>query len=148
MATVFWNSKGVVHIDYLATGRSINSEYYVNLLEQVRQKIPKGKRSRVIFLQDNCPAHKAIKTKAKVAQLKWTLLEHPPYSPDLAPSDFYLFRNMKSELLRERFVDRTDVERKVSAYFQSKPESWFARGFQLFYDQLVLVYRNKGEYVT
>ena len=148
MATVFWNSTGVVHIDYLATGKSINSDYYINLLEQVRQKIPKGKKSKVIFLQDNCPAHKSKKTTEKLGQLRWNVLEHPPYSPDLAPSDFYLFRNMKKELLKTSFSDSVDVESKVNAYFDSKPAQWFSRGFEMFFEQLELVIRKKGEYIS
>ena len=50
MATVFWNKDGIVHIDYLKSGKSINKEYYVNLLEVVNAKIPARKRPKVKFL--------------------------------------------------------------------------------------------------
>lgn len=144
MATVFWNKKGIVHIDYLKTGKSINSEYYCSLLDIVQSKIPSRKRSKVIFLQDNCPAHKAKITKEKIANFRWTLLDHPPYSPDLAPSDFFLFRNLKNDLLKTRFLDYEDVEMKVSAYFESKSSDWFEGGLNMFKTQLNNVILNKG----
>lgn len=147
MATVFWNCKGIVHIDFLKTGKSINSEYYVDLLEKVHQKIPKGKKTKVIFLDDNCPAHTAKITQAKIKEMKWTKLVHPPYSPDLAPSDYYLFRNMKKELLNTRFDNNNDLKCKIMAYFDSKSTDWFYHGIEMFKDQLDLVIKNKGGYI-
>ena len=49
MATVFWSSKGIIHIDYLKTGKSINAAYYINLLKQVQEKIPRNRRKRLFF---------------------------------------------------------------------------------------------------
>jgi hypothetical protein len=45
-------------------------------------------------------------------ELQWELLEHPPYSPDLAPSDFHLFGLLKNHLSGKRFVDEEAVERR------------------------------------
>ena len=58
---------------------------------------------KIIFHQDNAHAHKSILTTTKVNELNYELLEHPPYSPDLAPSDYYLFRNLKQFLRWKRF---------------------------------------------
>jgi len=46
---------------------------------------------RALFLQDNAPAHRALATQKKLAYLGCKCLDHPPYSPDLAPSDYHLF---------------------------------------------------------
>ena len=70
MTTVFWNKTGIVHIDYLGTGKFISSNYKINLLKQVQQKILKKKRSTVIFLQDNFPAHKLKKNNGKTVLVK------------------------------------------------------------------------------
>ena len=58
--------------------------------------ILKGKRSGkftkvVLFLHDNAPAHQALATRKKLAYLGFQCIDHPPYSPDLAPSDYHLF---------------------------------------------------------
>ena len=44
----------------------------------------------------NAPSHTSLKAMAKLKQLRFELVAHPPYSPDLAPSDYYLFPNFKS----------------------------------------------------
>ena len=63
MATIFWDSKGVVHIDYLLIlphGTTMNGEYYVKLLKQVRKSIKEKRRGQIcrdiLLHQDNTPA--------------------------------------------------------------------------------------------
>jgi hypothetical protein len=46
---------------------------------------------------------------------QWEVLEHPSYSPDLAPSDFHLFGPLKHHLSAEHFSDDEAVEKKVTA---------------------------------
>ena len=57
----------------------------------VRGKFTKG----VLFLQDNAPAHRALATQKKLAYLGFQSLDHPPYCPDLVPSDYHLFPGLK-----------------------------------------------------
>ncbi|GBP04819.1 Mariner Mos1 transposase [Eumeta japonica] len=63
MATIFWDSEGVLLIDYLPKGTTMNGQYYANLLAQAREAVvqkPRGKLSRgVLFLQDNASVHTA-----------------------------------------------------------------------------------------
>jgi len=96
MATVFWDSQGVVLIDYLEKGKTINGEYYAALLEQlndaVKTKRPHLAMKKVLFHHDNEPAHTSLIAVAKLHELRFELLPHAPYSPDLAPSDFFCFR--------------------------------------------------------
>jgi histone-lysine N-methyltransferase SETMAR len=81
-------------IDYLPNGQTINAEYYSSLLVQLKD-ILKEKRCRkftkeVLFLHDNAPAHRELATQKKLAYLGFQCLDHPPHSPDLAPSDYHL----------------------------------------------------------
>jgi len=64
------------------------------LKEKCCGKITKG----VLFLHDNPPAHQALATPKKLAYLGFQCLDHPPYSPDLAPSDYHLFPGLKKQL--------------------------------------------------
>jgi len=50
---------------------------------------------RLLYHHDNAPSHTSLKVMAKLDQLRFELVAHPPYSPDLAPSDYYLFPNFK-----------------------------------------------------
>ena len=64
MASVFWDSSGIFFIDYLKKGKTIHSDYYCALLEQLKEEITRKRsyllKKKYIFLQDNAPAHKTI----------------------------------------------------------------------------------------
>ncbi|KAJ7324456.1 hypothetical protein JRQ81_017476 [Phrynocephalus forsythii] len=62
--------------------------------------------------------------------LGYELLQHPPYSPDLVPSDFFLFPEMKKPLHGQQFDDREDVIFKVEQWFSSKPEDFYKEGLK------------------
>ena len=65
------------------------------LLKEKRQS--RGKVTKVVlFLHDNAPAQRALATQKKLTYLGFQCLDHPPYSPDLAPSAYHLFPGLKS----------------------------------------------------
>ena len=101
LASVFWDVQGILFIDYLEKGKTIHSKYYiallVNLKEEIAKKRPQMKK-KVLFHQDNVLYHKSITTIAKPHELHFKLLPHPPYSPDLAPSNYWLFADLKRML--------------------------------------------------
>ena len=90
MASVFWDKEGIIMIDYLQKGKTINADYYTSLLDQLKQKLKEKRRGKlskgVLFLQDNASSHKAHRTMQKFDQIGFELLHHPPYSPGLTPS--------------------------------------------------------------
>ena len=84
-------------IDYIhiEKGSTVNGEYYAPELTRLKAAT-KQKRSwkltaRVLWMPDNAPVHTAHVAVAEAVKCGFELLQHPPYSPDLAPSDFYLF---------------------------------------------------------
>lgn len=97
MTSVFWDARGTISIDYLQKGQTIKSEYYANLLQRLNDKIAEKRPDlvdeKILFHQDNAPVHTSVIEKAKMQEWEWELVSHPPYSPDLAPSDYFLFRN-------------------------------------------------------
>jgi histone-lysine N-methyltransferase SETMAR len=102
MATVFWDAEGIIMVDYLEKGKTVSGEYYALLLGQLRDRLKEIRRGKVtkgvLLLQDNAPAHNSNIAKLAVADCGYELLPHPPYSPDMAPSDYYLFPNLKLNL--------------------------------------------------
>jgi len=105
MASVFWDAKGILLVDYLPKGQTINDEYYANLLDhaKIREKRPGLMKKKIIFHQDNAPVHKGVVAMGKLRDLGYELLGHPPYSPDLAPSDFHLFPKLKKNSFWKAF---------------------------------------------
>ena len=67
------------------------------------------KKKKVLFHQDNAPCHKSLAAMAKLNELSFELLPHPPYSPNLAPSDYYLFADLKKMLQGKRFYSNEEV---------------------------------------
>jgi transposase len=63
----------------------------------------------VLFLHDKAPAHRALATQKKLAYLGFHCLDHPPYSPDLAPSDYHLFLGLKKQLKGRHFSSDAEV---------------------------------------
>jgi len=92
----FWDSQGVFYIDYLAKGKAVTGLYYAELLGRVAAKLqnirPRLARKKVLFHHDNAAAHTSALEKAKLVELGYELLPHPPYSSDFAPCDFFLFQ--------------------------------------------------------
>ena len=102
LASVSWDAHGILFIDYLEKGRTINNEYYMALLVRLQKEIAKRRpqmmKIKVLFHQDNAPCQKSIAIMAKLHKLHFKLLPHPSYLPDLAPSDYYLFAYLKRML--------------------------------------------------
>ena len=95
MATVFWDSKGIILINYKPAGISITGECYANVIKQLWVVIKEKRRGKlaagVLLLHDNAPVHKSKVAQAAICECKFEQLNHPPYSPDLAPSDYICF---------------------------------------------------------
>ncbi|KAK6737044.1 hypothetical protein RB195_019628 [Necator americanus] len=81
--------------------------------------------------QQDSPAARYIakKTSQKILELGWEVLPHPPYSPDLAPSD-HLFRSLQHHLEEKRYDDRDHLENDLRAFFASKSPEFYAKGIR------------------
>ena len=86
------------------------------------------KRKLVLLLQDNAHAHTSKVVREKVEELGIGLLPHPAYTPNLAPSDYYLLRSLSQFPEGKSFETVDDVENAVIAFFTSKPPEWCQRG--------------------
>ena len=104
LALIFWDQDGILLIDYLPKDQTINAKNYLSLLVQLKDILKEKHRGKftkeVLFLHDNAPAHRALATQKKLAYLGFHCVDHPPYSPDLAPSDYHLFSGLKKKRLK------------------------------------------------
>jgi histone-lysine N-methyltransferase SETMAR len=66
-------------------------------------------------------------TQQKIKELNWEILDHPPYSLDLAPSDYHLFKSLQNHLNNKKFERFEEVNEAILAYFESKPSFYKAR---------------------
>ena len=121
---VFWDMKGPVTISFLPKRSPVNAENYCELLETVRGDIRSKWRglltTRVTLLQDNARPHTAARTLAKIDHMGWELLTHPPYSPDLAPSDYYLFGPLREHMRGNHFTTDGEVMQALRKWLLSQ----------------------------
>jgi histone-lysine N-methyltransferase SETMAR len=134
MATVFWDKEGILLIEWLPRGATINSEYYIQVLKKLRDAIKtqrRGKLSRGILLQhDNARPHTSQATMAAISDLGFEVLPHPPYSPDLAPSDYWLFGEMKKPLRGHQYSSLQALASAVSQWVRGSPADFYAAGIE------------------
>ena len=110
LASIFWDQDGILLIDYLPKGQTINAEYNSSMMVQLKDILKEKRRGKVtkwgLFLHDNALAHGALATQKKLAYLGFQCLDHLPYSPFLAPSDYHLFPGLKKTIERSSFFFR------------------------------------------
>ena len=96
-AFIFWDVQSILFIDYLEKGRTIKSEYYIallmHLMEELTKKWPQMKMKKVLFHQDNASCHKMITKMAKLHDCTSNCF--CTHSLDLAPSNYWLFADLK-----------------------------------------------------
>ena len=100
MLIVFFYWKGIVHYEFVPRGETVNKEFYLNVLkrlrEAVRRKRPEAWTNNTWMLHhDNAPAHASLLIREFLTKHEKTLEPQLPYSPDLAPADFFLFPKLK-----------------------------------------------------
>jgi histone-lysine N-methyltransferase SETMAR len=102
MLTVFWDSHGVLLARFPKCGDNVNSAVYCEILLKLQDAIHRKRPGQlvrgVLLHHDNARPHIAQGTQERIQELQWELLEHLPYSPDLASSDFHLFGQLKNHL--------------------------------------------------
>ncbi|KAG5315612.1 MOS1T transposase, partial [Pseudoatta argentina] len=90
--------------------------------------------------------HVAKPVKTYLETLKWEVLPHPPYSPDIAPSDFHLFRSMAHGLADRRFHSYEEAQKWIDSWIASKNMSFFRRGIHVLPERWSKVVESDGKY--
>ena len=114
-------------MDHLEEGRTINDAYYPEELRRLRQEIVKKGRGRltrcVLLLQDNALSHTSQFAMAAATKCNSEVLPHSPYSPALAPLDFYLFPNLKTNSRCKNFGSNEGVIDTVDEYLRTRKKA-------------------------
>ena len=102
---------------------------------------------RHFLLQDNARPHSAAQTQHLITSFKWEQMDHPQYSPDLAPSDFHLFLHLKKFLEVKQFDDDDDPKDAVQKWLTSQEAAFYEEGTQKLVPRYDKCLNNGGEYV-
>jgi transposase len=119
-------------------------EVVIEPLTKVNSSLPEGQHLWIHW--DNAPAHRASTTLDTVAKRKLLLIPQPPYSPDLAPSDFFLFGYLKSQLRGKKCKNIEELEGEIIRLMEKITPVTRVRVFEEWSWRLEAVVASEGKY--
>ena len=108
LVVFFFNWKGIIHHEFVPRGQMVKKQLYQEFLARLRKAVPR-KRPELwenqtwMLHHDKALAHASLLIRSYLAKHQTSVVPHPPYSPDLAPADFFLFPKLKPTLKGRRF---------------------------------------------
>ena len=153
MLCIWWDWKGVLYYELLPENQTINSNKYCSQLDQLKAALDEKhpelvNRKRIIFHQDNARLYVSLMTRQKLLQLGWEVLIHPPYSPDIEPLDFHLFRSLQNSLSGKNFNPLEDCKRYLEQFFAQKDKKFWEDGIMKLPEKWHKVVEQKCEYTV
>ena len=118
MLCVWWTVRGVVYYELLPPNTTVTVSYYCSQLQLVKAELDskRTKHGKVRLLHDNAIQHIVLSTKNKLKELAWEVLSHLPYSPDLALSNYHLFRSLHHFFKDRQYQNRDDVKTDLNFF--------------------------------
>jgi histone-lysine N-methyltransferase SETMAR len=150
MLCIWWDMKGVIYFELLDINQTITANVYSQQLQRLNEvlsqkRLALANQKAVILLHDNSRPHVAQLTQQKIEQLGWEVLPHPPWSPDLAPSDYHLFLSLRNYLCNKHYEDFDELKSDLTAFSESKPGSFYRCGIELLPERWSKVVENNGD---
>ena len=131
----FFYSTVMIYMHWVHTGQTVNKEYYVEVLREFRKRF-QGMRPALFksgqwhFHQDNAPVHNSILVTDYLSKMGIKSVPQPPYSPDLIPSDFWLFPMLKEKLRGCRYETIDEMDEAVMKVIDMLTQEDFHGAFQ------------------
>lgn len=150
MLVCFFDIQGIVHREFVEQGSTVNQFKYLEILKRLREAV-RRKRPHLwsggwILHHDNAPAHAALRVHEFLASKSIATLDHPPYSPDLAPCDFWLFPKLKIALKGQRFDDITAIQQEANTILRNIPNEEFKNCFEQWKHRMAKCVSENGQY--
>ena len=110
MLVCFFDSKGIVHKEWVPPGQTVTQYFYKEILERLQKRVLRVRANTArnwILQHDNAPSHTALSVQQCLTSKRISVLPQPPYSPDIAPCDFFLFPRVKMAVKRTPFSNNS-----------------------------------------
>ncbi|XP_054154792.1 histone-lysine N-methyltransferase SETMAR-like [Oppia nitens] len=121
---IFFRSTSIVKIFKLGNGYKVTTDWYVKkwlskVFESINEDRPKSGLTGIIMYHDNAKSHKTLVTTRYLDDNGVQLLTRPPYSPDLSPANFWLFKNLKKHLRGTVFNSKIDIDNAFESFWET-----------------------------
>ena len=154
MCTVFWDRQGVLLVEFLPQGTTINSAVYCEMLKKLRHAIQNKRHgmlsATILLLHDNARPHFAAQTQSRPHHFIYVGTNGPPpppYSPDMVPSDYHLFLHLKKFLGCKQFDNDNGLKDAVQKWLTSQAAAFYEEGIQKLVPRYDKCLNNGSEYV-
>jgi hypothetical protein len=152
MLTLFWDMNGPILEHYQEKGETVDSVRYSAVLEEKVEPAIRNRRRGLLskgalLLYDNALLHTAAATVSTIQKLKFEMINHPPYSPDLAPSDYHVFCKLKEALRGRSFHGDGEVKETVQFRLRQQAKSFFSTGIQKLVERCEKFIAKDGDYM-
>ena len=137
---IFFDSKGPVLQIPVPKGSSVTGKFYresflTQLVDLYQKHRPRTSVRGIKLLHDNVPTHKSVTVQKYLKEFGLDVLDHPSYSPDLSPCDFWLFPRLKEMLVGHCFESRCGIGSAVYQCLQHIPKEDYLAAFRKWVDQ-------------
>jgi len=151
MLVLFFYWKGIFPREFVPRGQMVNKQFYQEVLARLRDfvliKMPELWENQTWMLHhDNAPAHVSLLISIYLAKHQTSVVPHPPYSPDLAPADLFLFPKLKTTLKGRRFQTIEEIKENAIRELRAITESAFQEAFQQWKKRWERYIASRGEY--
>jgi histone-lysine N-methyltransferase SETMAR len=149
IVVAFFDSRGIIYTHIVPRGATINATYTIKVLATFLEhfkKRPAMAAQQWWFHWDNAPVHTAASVKEWMAAKGIQVLEHPPYLPDLAPTDFFLFRRVKEALVGTT-LDQDSLKTAWEGVIRTITANDFATAFRRWFERAEKCVRIGGNFV-
>lgn len=129
----FFDSKGIVHKEFVPPGQTVNQHFYLKVLDRLRKRVirvrPEIAKTWILH-HDNAPCHRAFSVSRFLTSKNIAVLPQAPYSPDMSPCDFFLFPQTKLVVKGTHFESITDIQNAVTRVLQDIPVEAFQKCYE------------------
>ncbi|UYV70546.1 K02A2.6-like [Cordylochernes scorpioides] len=125
---VFFDIRGIIHCKFVPQGQAVNLAFYLEVLRRLKRRIARVRtdiKDTVNLHHDNATSHTAFIITNFLARSNTSVIPHPPYSPDLAPCDFFLFPRLKREMKGKHWETVENIQHHVTTFLRSIPVEEF-----------------------
>lgn len=147
----FYDSKGIIHCEFVLEGKTVTGDYYLGVMERLWRKIVKirpahQKPGSLYLLHNDAPHHNTVAICEFFAAKQLCVIPHPPYSPDLLPCDYFLLPKLKIAIKEALHDDIESIQAAVTKVIEMIPHSDFSKSIHALVQRAKLCIDAQGTY--
>ncbi|CAL8097669.1 unnamed protein product [Calicophoron daubneyi] len=148
MVRFWWDWEGMVYCEMFGRNVTVTKVLYIAQLHRVKEAMGLKRphqQSQTIHPRDNARRHVAQVVKATFQELEWEVLQHPSYSPDLAPTDQHLFRSLSNHMRGVTSDNEEDLKNCLDNLFVTRLGDFWRNGIEKLVKRWEEVVNDNGE---